>query len=71
MEKGGDVLIGHVTFLSVLGKTVYLQKQDLRVPVHLPVQVDRSRYPDALKISFRRFHTNGLSITSGSSSAAR
>ena len=31
------ILLGHVTFPSVFGKTVYLLKQDFRVPVHLRV----------------------------------
>ena len=60
MKKGSDVLIGHVAFHTVFGKAVYLQKQDLCVPVHLRVQIDRSWYPDPLKISLRSFHTREI-----------
>ncbi len=71
VKEGGDVPVGHIAFPPVFRKAVYLQKKDLGIPVHLPVQIDRSGYPDALKIPFRWFHASGHPVTSCSSTRTR
>ncbi len=57
VQERSDVLIGHITFLSVLRKAVDLQEQNLGVPIYFGIQVDYFGYPYTLKISVGGFHS--------------
>ena len=57
VQERGDVPIGHIAFLSVFRKAVYLQKQDLGVPIYLGIQVDHLGNPYPLKIPIGGFHS--------------